>query len=250
MKIKILSMLVMLPAISLLLCSCAGNKTPANNASRVNSKNIPARSEEQIKKMRESDEKRKALEAQYKAMPVPELAKKLAEDSAKDIEPFNSLAFRELTSRPGAINSDFAAYTKSADRSSFLALLVIRKMNKDSYAAISAETKAAILTDALSSAKQFNAWGLPHLYWEDAGKAVIETGLPAVGELKKMLNDKTEAPVWGSEEAMEYKKYGYRRCDYALALILEIQQKKSEIPVKPEERDRLIDGLLKERETE
>jgi hypothetical protein len=64
--------------------------------------------------------------------------------------------------------------------------------------------------------------------------------------LKKLLDDKREAPMWGQEEVVEYRTYGYRVRDYAWALILAIRGEKLEIPTEPAKRDELIARMLKE----
>ena len=46
---------------------------------------------------------------------------------------------------------------------------------------------------------------------------------------------------------MEYKKYQYRICDYAMALILEIKGEKLPIPVEIEKRDKIIQSLINDK---
>jgi hypothetical protein len=203
----------------------------------------PPAARDQNEKLKAAEEKRKANEAQLKNMKIDELAKKMEEDAARDVEPFNSPAFREVVSRKAEAGRELAPLVKNPNRSSFLALMALYKVSKDDYAKIAEETRVAILIDALGTSKYFNSWGMPHLYWEDAAKAIIESGHAALPGLRKLLSEKRDAPVWGSEEAGEYQKYKYRLCDYALGMILEIQGKKQEMPVTPEERDRLIASL-------
>jgi hypothetical protein len=135
-----------------------------------------------------------------------------------------------------------SAHIKEADRSSFLALLAVHKLDPEAYRALDAKKRASILADALRQSKTFNAWGIPHLYWEDAGKALVELGEAAAGPLKALLKDDRAAPVWGSEEAAEYAKYKYRVKDYAWALLQAAETKKADIPADPAARDRLIEG--------
>jgi hypothetical protein len=237
MKIKYLFMTIAITAGCLLSLSCAKKAAPGVQATP------PAEAKPQLEKLQVAEDKRRTVEAEYNGMPVGELAKRLETDSNKDIEPFNSLAFREISKRGAGAGKELAAFIKNSNRSSFLALMAVRKVNRDEYAKIQEKVRIPILIDALGSSKYFNTWGLPHLYWEDAAKAIIESGRAALPGLAKLLANKHEAPVWGSEEVAEYKKYDYRVCDYALALTLEILQRKQEIPVKPEARDRLIASL-------
>ncbi len=237
MKIKYLFMLIAITAGCLLSLSCSKKAAPGVQASP------PAEMKPQLEKLQAAEDKRRTVQAEYQGMPVGELAKHLEADSNKDIEPFNSLAFREISKRGAGAARELAALIKTPNRSSFLALMAVRKANRDEYAKIAEKVRIPILIDALDNSKYFNTWGLPHLYWEDAAKAIIESGKPALPGLAKLLTNKHDAPVWGSEEVAEYKKYNYRVCDYALALSLEILQKKQEIPVKPADRDRLIASL-------
>lgn len=205
----------------------------------------PANVQPILKQVEEAQAKQREIQAQYKAMQVPELAQRLEADSVKDVEPFNSLAYREVISRGPTVARELASFVKTPDRSSFLTLIAVRKVDKGVYESIETRARAQILTDALRTSKYFNSWGLPHLYWEDAAKAIIELRDAAVEPLKPLLQDKRDAPVWGSEEVMEYQKYKYRVCDYAWAMLMEIEGKKVEIPADPAARDRLIAEMSK-----
>jgi hypothetical protein len=200
----------------------------------------PAKARPLIREVDKGQSKRKALEAKYKGMSVTDLSKELEADSAKDVEPFNSPAYREIISRGQRTGAELAAFVTISNRTSFLSLLAVRKIDPSAYGSISIRTKTPILIDALRTSKFFNTWGLPHLYWEDAAKGIIELKENAVEPLNALLKDKRSAPVWGSEEAMEYSKYKYRVCDYAWALLMEIQQRKVQIPTDPNVRDTLM----------
>lgn len=184
--------------------------------------------------------RRQEIIREYKAMPVKELGKRLESDAAKGIEPFNSLAFRELVSRGRRVGRELKPSIRTADRSSFLTLLALRKVDMQQYKAVDPDISLKILIDALRRSKYFNAWGLPHLYWEDAAVAIIEHGPRAIEPLKGMLQDKRKAPVWGSEEVLEYQKYKYRVCDYAWAMLKEIKGEKADMPERPTVRDQMI----------
>jgi hypothetical protein len=199
-----------------------------------------------VQKVEEGQDKRRAIEAQYRAMKVPELVRRLEDDAEKGVEPFNSLAYREAVSRGQKVGKELATSIKTPSRTSFLTLMAVRKVDPETYRTIGAGTRVRILVDALGTSPYFNSWGLPHLYWEDPAKAMIELGNNAVEPLKALLRDKRAAPVWGSEEVMEYQKYKYRVCDYAWALLMEIRSKKSEIPTDPAVRDQQITRILGE----
>jgi hypothetical protein len=184
------------------------------------------------------DEREKALAA----MDVPTLAAELVKDSERGREPFNSSAYHVMTSRtePG---KELAGLLKSADRSSLLGLLAVRQIDREAYSGLAAEFRIAVLVDALRKSETFNTWGLPHLYWEDGAKALIEEGAQGEAALRPVLKDLRPAPMWGEEEVVESNAYGYRVADYALGLILAIRGDKRPIPVDPGARDQIIAGL-------
>jgi hypothetical protein len=183
----------------------------------------------------------------YKNMDVPSLLNKLAEQSAAKKEPFNSLAYRELKGRTDVpADSLVALVNQSKNGNALLPLLLLRKLHEKEYLAIPAEERAAVLTDALQNSKTFNTWGLPHLYLEDASKAMFEAGKSAEPALRRMLSDTRPAPVFGSKEYMEYKRYNYRLCDYALFFLERLQGNADvHIPVSPADRDAQIKQILK-----
>ena len=188
--------------------------------------------------------KRENRKRQLHDMNVVQLAAELLSESERGVEPFNSMTFTEITSRGEAAGTELKASLTRPDRTSFLGLLALRKISSDQYKALAPGYRIGVLVDSLRTSKYFNAWGIPHAYWEDAAKALIEEGAAAQKPLSALLGDKRDAPVWGSEEVHEYQEYHYRVCDYAWALLNGIQQKKLDIPKTPEERDRLIAPLL------
>ncbi len=172
-------------------------------------------------------------------MSPADLASALAADSRRGVEPFNSVAYREAVARGGRSVSSLSA-ALSPDAASLLALLAIRKISQDDYRSIDSRLRADILIAALRNARYFNAWGLPHLFWEDAARAVIDEGTAIEPALRTLLSDRRAAPVWGSEGAAEARRYAYRVCDYAWALINAIRGSTVTIPVDPQARDALI----------
>lgn len=183
----------------------------------------------------------------YKAMDNPTLLKKLAEQSARKKEPFNSLAYRELIGRKDVDGGSLVALIheeKGGD--ALLPLLLLRRLDEKTYSQIPVELRANVLTDALQQSKTFNSWGLPNFYLEDASRALLECGKSAYPALKRMLSDTRPAPVFGSKEHMEYERYKYRLCDYALFFLKKMQgDTKFEVPLSVSDRDSLIKGMLK-----
>lgn len=226
--------------LTLLCIGLAGCSSSGKNATL-------SQTQQDAKAKLESLQKEAAKTAQtYKAMDNATLLQKLVEQSKAKKEPFNSLAYRELKGRTD-INTDslVSLVHQTHNGDALLPLLLLRKLNEKAYLGISAEERAAVLTDALQNSKTFNTWGLPHLYLEDASKAVLEAGRSAYPALKRMLSDTRPAPVFGSQEYMEYQRYKYRVCDYALFFLEKIQDNKNfRIPVSVAERDSLIKAML------
>jgi hypothetical protein len=205
-----------------------------------------AKAQEDAKTKLESMQQAAAQTAQtYKAMDNDALLQKLTQQSAARREPFNSLAYRELTGRKDVNPETLASLVRSANNGNgLLPLLLLRKLNKEAYLDMPAELRAAVLTDALRTSKMFNTWGLPHLYLEDASEAMLETGSVAAPALKQLLSDTRPAPMFGGREFMEFQRYKYRLCDYALFFLEKIQGNTGFVmPVAPSDRDVLIRGL-------
>lgn len=183
----------------------------------------------------------------YHAMDSTTLLGKLLDQSKAQNEPFNSLAFRELKGRTDVDSKALTTMVnQNANASGLLPLLLLRRLDNKSYLAVPAETRAKILTEALSSSKYFNTWGLPNFYLEEASHAMIESGKAAEPALKRMLSDTRPAPTFGSQEYMIYKQYNYRLCDYALFFLEQIDGKTGvKLPVSPAERDTLIKEMSK-----
>ncbi len=183
----------------------------------------------------------------YHAMDSTTLLGKLLDQSKAQNEPFNSLAFRELKGRTDVDSKALTTLvTQNANADGLLPLLLLRRLDNKSYLAVPAETRAKILTGALSGSKYFNTWGLPNFYIEEASHAMIESGRAAVPALKRMLSDTRPAPTFGSQEYMIYKQYNYRLCDYALYFLEQINGNSGfRMPVSPADRDTLIKGMSK-----
>jgi len=191
-------------------------------------------------------QKRAAWTQQLQAMTVKQLADQLSKESVKGLEPFNSMAYKELTSRKSVtIDTLTNAVIKNADHSSLLSLLAVRKLSPPVYQKLDAQVKASVYVDALRSAKTFNTFGLPHAKWEEASQAIIEAGPVTTRALEALLTDSRPAPMWGSEDYMEYKLYNYRVKDYAYALIIASQKGQLQLSKDTTARDKLIDVMVK-----
>jgi hypothetical protein len=207
-----------------------------------------AKAQESGRAQLESMQKIAAQTAQtYKDMDNDALLKKLVEQSTARREPFNSLAYRELSGRKD-VNTGALASTVSDTNNgnALLPLLLLRKLNNKAYLNLPAELRANVLTDALRTSKFFNTWGLPHGFLEDASKAMLETGSSAIPALRQMLSDTRPAPFFGGQVAMEAQRYQYRVCDYALFFLEKLQGNANFVmPLSVAERDALIRDMPK-----
>ena len=238
-----------LPA--LLVLSAVGLVTgcprPSGQATGSNEKH-PEKPEIVVKRsavLAEAQNKREARVKELKAMDVPRLARELEAESQTRLEFFNSLAYAEMVARGKDAAGTLALLISRTDRASLFGLLALRQIGPEQYRELKAELRVGILVDALKRSEYFNTWGLPHLRWTEAAKAIIAEGRAAEIPLTALLTDKRAAPVWGGEEYVEYQRYKYRVCDYAWALLNEITGRKVAIPEDPTARDRLETGTAK-----
>jgi hypothetical protein len=181
----------------------------------------------------------------YRDMNNDALVKKLVEQSAAKQEPFNSLAYRELSERKDFDTGALASLVRDTPNgNALLPLLLLRKSNERAYLDLPAELRAGVLTDALRNSKFFNTWGLPNGYLEDASKAMLETGSSAVAALKEMLSDTRPAPIFGGQIAMVAQRYHYRVCDFALFFLERLQGNANfVVPLAVADRDALIKAM-------
>jgi hypothetical protein len=197
----------------------------------------------QVTQVDEYGQLRASREKQLSEMSVADLAGALQQDSTRGREPWNSLAVAEVQRRGSDVAAPLAEFLKPADQSSFLTLMSIRMVNQEVYGRLPMDVRIAILVDRLSKGEFFNAFGLPHLYWEDPARAIIEEGKNAEPALFALLKDDRPAPMWGEEQVVEYEAYQYRVADYALALIRAIRGDEQPLPQDPAARDDLIRQL-------
>lgn len=207
-------------------------------------KEPPKEAKELLKQTETLKVKQQEKREELKGMSIPQIVSRLEDESSKGVEPFNSIAYRELVSRGSKIAPELKNLITKPERASLLSLLALQEIDPGIYDTVDTALRIQTLIDSLRTSDHFNTWGLPHLYWESAAKAIIEHGKVAIDALKPLLKDKRAAPVWGSEEVLEYQKYQYRVCDYAMALINAITQRKIEIPTDPEARDKIIDEMI------
>jgi hypothetical protein len=171
---------------------------------------------------------------------VRDLVERMDAESKQEREPFNSLGYREIRRRGREVGAELAREIQRQDRPSFIGILALRAVNRSGYGSLDRDMVVDVLVDRLRTNRYFNAWGLPHLYWEEAGDAVVEREQAAVEPLRDLLDDDRRAPVYGSEEKFESDRYKYRVKDYAFALLRRIEGDEEKLPTSPRERDRLM----------
>jgi hypothetical protein len=183
----------------------------------------------------------------YHAMDNTTLLSHLLEQSKAQREPFNSLAFRELKTRANVDSTALTALVKdNQNAGGLLPLLLLRRLDNKAYLGVPTEMRVKVLADALQASKTFNTWGLPGVYLEDGGNALIETGLSAVPALTRMLSETRLAPLFGSKEHMLAQQYKYRLCDYALFFLKRIEgDAQFVLPKTSDERDVMIKHAYK-----
>lgn len=199
----------------------------------------------QMQLIEEMKIKREYRSMVLKEMDVKQLIQELSTESQRGLEPFNSIAYKEVIARGSqVVVPELSSSLQSTEKSFLLGLLALREINRDEYKKLDTLVRIKTPIDALEKAKFFNVFGIPHLYWEQAAKAIIEEGEGAKEYLIPLLKNMREAPAWGSEGTVINSIYKYRVCDYAWKMLLDIDQRQIEIPKNILERDSLINEYI------
>lgn len=192
--------------------------------------------------------KRDSTHAVLKQMELPALVEQMNKDS-RTREHFNSSAYREVVNNRKSESQALLEIIEKQEKVSYIPLMALRKINKKAYEETDVQLRLNALADALRETIVYNRWGIPHLYWQAPAKSMIELGGDAEKTLKSFLSDESPCAIMGYEEELEMEAYKYRRCDYALAMIMEIRdQNVKEIPKDPAGRDKMIEEILAEEE--
>jgi len=150
---------------------------------------------------------------------------------------------REIVTRGARIASKLAQdAAEGVPRAATLAAL--HRIDINTYHSIPVETRVRTLISAFSTARRFNAWGIPHAGWGELANLLIDEREGAKAGLRQFLRDQRPAPTWGSSGATDAASYEYRVCDYAWAMLLATEGAPLTIPRKPAERDALIAPML------
>jgi len=193
--------------------------------------------------------KRDSTLAVLAQMELPALVELMNKDS-RTKEHFNSSAYREVVhNRKSESQALFEIIIKEQQKVAYIPLMALRKINKEAYDSTDVQLRLDALADAFRETIVYNRWGIPHLYWQAPAKSMIELGGDAEKTLKSFLSDESPCAIMGYEEELEMDAYKYRKCDYALAMIMVIRdQNVKEIPKDPAIRDKMIEEILAEEE--
>jgi hypothetical protein len=133
------------------------------------------------------------------------------------------------------------------DHTSYHLLLALRQAEPEVYARIAPATRAAVLCSALEHLTFYNDFGYldpSGSHDGEAARALLELGPAAAPCLRKLLEDRTPAPLFGSEEATMSSRYRYRRADFAYRYLLQLRGEAPRFLRDPAERDALIQAEL------
>ena len=172
-----------------------------------------------------------------------ELRALLQREAAMEMPPETSETVERAAALGPAATDALRAELAGGGVQALLALEALRAADAGAWEAIPAADRATIYADALRSSQTFNAWGLPGFSLSGTSRAVVGLGQAAVEELRPLLGDEREAPLFGSQDATTASAYGNRVRDYAFVLIAEIQGVPYEYDRSPVERDRQIAAL-------
>ena len=97
------------------------------------------------------------------------------------------MAYHEIVGRGPGAAEEVRSLIADGEGASYLSLLALRQMSLERFEQLGRQSRIRILVNALASSPYFNMWGLPHLYWEDAAKALIAEGSSATQQLSTLL---------------------------------------------------------------
>jgi hypothetical protein len=135
------------------------------------------------------------------------------------------------------------------DFTAYHLLFLLRHYAPKDYESLPADIKAEILCSSLANVQCLNDWGYlapKEPYDGIAAQALLQVGKSALPYLLKLMNDKNDAPLFGTEEATMSHLYRYRRADFAYRYAMLVLGRQPTFPADASERDRLIIVLQRE----
>ena len=177
----------------------------------------------------------------------PDVIQQLVGDSRNRLSLLESEHVPEAPLAPDDVKAARAYVDSHLDHTSYHVLFALRRQAPEAYKEIPNGTKAAILTAALGQINYLNDWGylLPPdgSHDDEAARALLETGKDAIEPLKKLLDDRKPAPLFGSQAATLGTSYNYRRCDFAYRYLSLLLGRDPVFRATPEERDKEVAQL-------
>ena len=174
------------------------------------------------------------------------LVDRLLQDSRDRLLLGQSEAYQDAAFDPESAREAADVVRRLGDARAYHVLMALRSAAPETYEALPADLRAAVLVDALRHAFQFNDWGYLEPgggYDGPAAAALLETGESAAGALRSLLDDDEKAQMTGSEIAEFARLYRYRRKDFAYRYLSLLLGREPQFAADPEARDRAIAEL-------
>src|SRR5262245_34580147 len=84
-------------ASTLLFLGCAQGESAKTAAAPI---------QPEVQRLQQVEARQRAVQEEYRAMQIPALVQKLEADSARNVEPFNSVAYREVVARGAGVSRE------------------------------------------------------------------------------------------------------------------------------------------------
>jgi hypothetical protein len=176
---------------------------------------------------------------------------RLLADADADLLAAESDAYRDARfDDPAERDAAVGWITANPFANALLLMLALRREAPDAYAQVPPDARARVLAAALHERAVLNDFGYigerGEAHDREAGQALLELGDAAVPALRPLLDDLTEAPLEGSEEATLAEELGLRRADFAYRYLARILGREPEFDLRPGTRDDHIARLRAE----
>jgi hypothetical protein len=172
---------------------------------------------------------------------------RLLADAEADLLAAESKAYRDARFDDAERDRAAGWIAANPQANALLLLLALRREAPDAYAGIPPDARARVLAAALGERAVLNDFG-----WigergaghdREAGEALLELGEAAIPALRPLLDDLSEAPLEGSEEATLADELELRRADFAYRYLARIRGREPEFDNDPAVRDQQIARL-------
>ncbi|MCR9144586.1 MAG: hypothetical protein NXI24_20270 [bacterium] len=171
------------------------------------------------------------------------LSERLRYESERSVPPHLSIAVREAENAGSAAVPELLQAVRSKDAASFLALVALARLDRNTYDALPLASKREILIAALGRHSTFNAWGHPWLGSTESSDLLIGLGPAALPGLQSLFADNRFAPLIGPATLRSSIDARLRVKDIAAHLAARIMGVQLAFDDDPALRDRAIDQL-------